>query len=124
MAADRQIGFVQQQPGHLDLVTMIHSGKKTVVIVHRFGERPSESMHPITTAEFDEIWTAFTSADASRYAFTPSASDGMSDSHFYTIKITGAEESKALRIPMNGQTTKPVSEAVTKIEAWIDEKKG
>lgn len=123
MAADRQIGFVQQQqPGHLDMISLIQSKKKTVAVVHRFSAKPSERTHPIQKEQFDSIWAVFTSTAVDQYEFVPNESDSMSDPKFYTIKIEGASQSKSLRIPIADQLAKPISDAVRQIQAWIEEK--
>ena len=122
VAADRQIGFVQQQPGHLDMVSLVQTGKKAAVIVHRFSAKPSEWNRSITNEAFESIWTAFSGAEALQYEFTPSPSDSMSDPKFYTIKIEGAKNPKSLRIPTSAQPPKPIADAVAQVQAWIDEK--
>ncbi|OIR01851.1 hypothetical protein GALL_161530 [mine drainage metagenome] len=122
VAADRQVGFIQQQPGHLDLVSIVESGKKTVAVIHRFSSTPSERMRPISKEEFEAIWAAFTGPAAAQYAFTPSSSDSMSDPRFYTIKVEGAKKPTSLRIPTQAELSKSLSDAIRQIRTWIDEK--
>lgn len=122
VAADRQIGFVQQQPGHLDLVSLVHTGKKAVAIVHRFSAKPAEWDRSIKKEEFESIWLAFTSAAVAQFEFSPGPSDSMSDPKFYTIKIEGAKKPISLRIPVSAELSKPVADAVAQVRAWINEK--
>jgi hypothetical protein len=75
----------------------------------------------ITSDDFESLWKAFTSSEASAYAFQPSPSDSMSDVRFYTVKLVGPKQQISLRIPREKQP-EAISSAISKIKAWIDEK--
>jgi hypothetical protein len=120
-AADRQIGFVQQEePGQLVIVTVVQTGKKNVVTIRDFRSASPERRRSISKEDFDSLWSAFAGDDAAAFAFQQG---NMSDVGFYTVKLIAPKKNLSLRFPSESLPS-TVAPAIEKIRAWIDEKKG
>ena len=119
VAADRQIGYVQQEkPGELVIVSVVQTGKKNAALIHDFRKGAGEKMRPIAKEEFELLWSAFTGPEASSFVFEPG---NMSDVGYYTVKILGGKKEISLRIPRD-KKPEAISAAIAKIQSWIDEK--